>query len=80
MNSSKLNVAKALVLIALCCPVAFGEEGDQGSGGLVSNQTPVIIACTASQSGGGTAGTCETPGLIESILTTIYGFLGSGTP
>jgi len=78
MKNYKLNAAKALVLIALCCPVAFAEEGDQGSGGLVA---PVIVACTVPQgSGGGTAATCEAPGLIQSILDSIYGYLGTVVP
>ena len=48
MKRVKLNTAKLLFLVALLCPVAFADPGDQGSGGFADSD--VLVTKTSDSS------------------------------
>lgn len=81
MKNTKLNVAKALVLVALFCPAAFAD-GDQGSGGFADGDTPTTTACESSLegdqgSGGLTAAPCEDVIQDDSVFESIFVYFDS---
>lgn len=81
MKNPKLNVAKALLIVALLCPTAFAD-GDQGSGG-VTGDPPVATSCEPSLEGDqGSGGLSELPCQDadddgESVIDAMVDYLGS---
>lgn len=67
MKKIKLNAAKLLFLIALLCPVALADPGDQGSGGFADGGAPAVKTSDPSLDGDQGSG-----GLTESVSNDSY--------
>jgi len=75
MKNIRLNVATSLFMIALCCPFAFADDGDQGSGGL--SETTVVKTSQSSLDGDqGSGGFGNTS--VKTSESSLDGDQGSG--
>ena len=75
MKNTRLNVAKALFMIALFCPFAFADDGDQGSGGL-SNTTVVKTSESSLDGDQGSGGLSDTN--VKTSESSLDGDQGGG--
>lgn len=72
MKKIKLSAAKLLFLIALLCPVAFADPGDQGSGGFAdsgaTSTKTIESSLDGDQGSGGFTASVENDRYIDLIL------------
>lgn len=72
MKNIKMSAAKLLFLVALLCPAAFADPGDQGSGGFADNGAPVTKTSESSldgdQGSGGFTASVENGSYIDIVL------------
>ena len=72
MKNIKLNAAKSLFIIALACPFAFADDGDQGSGGLAD--TTIVKTNESSLDGDQGSGGRPTSATKESYFDTVLSY------